>query len=117
MTGPLRSPALQSKALITVVILISVLFGLVLWPLIGAVLWAMFIAIVFSSLQDRSVVVCRGRPGWAAFGTLVVIVVSVLIPMALLVSAVANEATAFFGRIKSGQFVLGDYFDTAVNAL
>jgi predicted PurR-regulated permease PerM len=80
-------------------------------------LWAVFIAIVFSSLQDRSVMVCRGRRGWAAFGTLVVIVVSVLIPMALLASAVANEATAFFNRIRSGHYEFNDYFQNFVSVL
>jgi predicted PurR-regulated permease PerM len=117
MTGPLRSPTLQSRALLVLVVLVSVLFALVLWPLIGAVLWAVFIAIVFSSLQDRSVVVCRGRRGWAAFGTLVVIVVSVLIPMALLASAVANEATAFFSRIRAGHYEFGDYFQNFVSVM
>jgi predicted PurR-regulated permease PerM len=117
MTGPLHSPTLQSKALLVLVVLVSILFALVLWPLIGAVLWAVFIAIVFSSLQDRSVMVCRGRRGWAAFGTLVVIVVSVLIPMALLASAVANEATAFFNRIRSGHYEFNDYFQNFVSVL
>jgi predicted PurR-regulated permease PerM len=117
MTGPLRSPTLQSRALLVLVVLVSVLFALVLWPLIGAVLWAVFIAIVFSSLQDRSVAVCRGRRGWAAFATLVVIVVRVLIPMALLASAVANEATAFFSRIRAGHYEFGDYFQNFVSVL
>ena len=75
---------MQSKALLWLVVIVTVLFAIVLWPLSGAVSWAVFIAIVFSPLQDRSVLVCRGRKGWAAFGTLVVIVVSVLLPMALL---------------------------------
>jgi predicted PurR-regulated permease PerM len=117
MTGPLHSPTLQSKALLLLVVLVSILFALVLWPVIGAVLWAVFIAIVFSSLQDRSVMVCRGRRGWAAFGTLLVIVVSVLIPMALLASAVANEATAFFSRIRAGHYEFGNYFHNLVSVL
>ncbi|AMO23887.1 AI-2E family transporter [Ramlibacter tataouinensis] len=117
MPGPLHPSTLQDKALLLLVALVTVLFGVVLWPLIGAVLWAVFIAIVFSSLQDRSVQVCRGRRGWAAFGTLLVIVVIVLIPMALLASAVAQEATAFYERIKSGQYAIGDHFQQVMNAL
>jgi hypothetical protein len=65
---PLDSPLLQSKALLWLVVVVTVLFAIVLWPLAGAVSWAAFMAIVFSSLQDRSVLVCRGRKGWAAFG-------------------------------------------------
>ena len=84
LPDPLNSPVLQSKALLWLLGIVTVLFAVVLWPLSGAVSWAVFMAIVFSSLQERSTVVFRGRRGWAAFGTLVVIVVSVLLPMARL---------------------------------
>jgi predicted PurR-regulated permease PerM len=113
----LNSPALQSKALLWLVMIVTVLFGLVLWPLRGAVSWAVFLAIVFSSLQERSVLVCRGRRGWAAFGTLVVIIVSVLLPTALLASSVAHEAAAFYQRFKTGDIQLSEYFHRAIDVL
>ena len=114
---PLNSPLLQSKAFLWLLVIVTVLFAVVLWPLSGAVSWAVFIAIVFSSLQDRSVSVWRGRRGWAAFGTLVVIVVSVLLPMALLTASITQEATAFYGRFKSGEIQLAEYFQRGVDAL
>ena len=114
---PLDSPLLQSKALLWLVVIVTVLFAVVLWPLSGAVSWAVFMAIVFSSLQDRSVLVCRGRKGWAAFGTLVVIIVSVLLPMALLTASISQEATASYERFKSGDIQLAGYFQRAVDAL
>ena len=114
---PLNSPLLQSKALIWLLMIVTVLFAVILWPFSGAVSWAVFLAIVFSALQDRSVLVCRGHRGWAAFGTLVVIVVSVLLPTALLAAAVTQEAAAFFERFRSGEFQVGQYFQRAVDAL
>jgi predicted PurR-regulated permease PerM len=108
---------LQGLALLALVVLVTVLFSMVLRPLASAVLWAVFMAIVFSALQERSVAVCRGRRGWAAFGTLLVIVVSVLLPLALLTSAVATEATAFLGRLRAGQYQLNDYFQSVVSVL
>ncbi|NPC55708.1 AI-2E family transporter [Caenimonas soli] len=114
---PLNSPLLQSKSLLWLVVIVTVLFAVVLWPLSGAVSWAVFMAIVFSSLQDRSVLVCRGRKGWAAFGTLVVIIVSVLLPMALLTASITQEATAFYERFKSGDIQLAEYFQRGVDAL
>ncbi|MBA3771998.1 MAG: AI-2E family transporter [Ramlibacter sp.] len=114
---PLNSPLLQSKALLWLLVAVTVLFAVVLWPLSGAVSWAIFMAIVFSSLQDRSVLVCRGRKGWAAFGTLVVIVVSVLLPMALLTASITNEAAAFYERFKTGDIQLREYFQRGVDAL
>ncbi len=114
---PIHSPALQSKALLLLLLIVTVLFAVVLLPLSGAVSWAVFMAIVFSPLQDRSALVCRGREGWAAFGTLVVIVVSVLLPMALLAASITHEAGAFYERFKSGEIQLSQYFQRGIDAL
>jgi predicted PurR-regulated permease PerM len=114
---PLNSPSLQSRALVWLVVIITVLFALVLWPLSGAVSWAIFIAIVFAPVQERSVLVCRGRRGWAAFGTLMVIIVSVLLPTALLIASVTQEAAAFYERFKSGDISLSEYFQRGIDAL
>ena len=119
MTEPdlLNSPALQSKALVWLLMIVTVLFGIVLWPYSGAVSWAVFLAIVFSGVQDRSVQVCRGRKGWAAFGTLVVIIVSVLLPTALLTTSITQEAAAFYERFRSGDIQLAGYFQRGIDAL
>jgi predicted PurR-regulated permease PerM len=114
---PLNSPLLQSKALVGLLVIVTVLFGVVLWPLSGAVSWAVFIAIVFAPLQERSVLVCRGRRGWAAFGTLVVIVFSVLLPTALLSASITQEAVSFYGRFKSGDISLSEYFQRGIDVL
>lgn len=115
---PLNSPQLQGKVLLWLVMVITVLFfAVVLWPFSGAVSWAIFMAIVFSALQERSSLICRGRRGWAAFGTLTVIVVSVLLPMALLAAAITQEATAFYARVKSGDIQFGQFFQRAIDAL
>ena len=116
-TDPLDTPLLQSKSLLWLLIVVTVLFSVVLWPLSGAISWAVFIAIVFSPLQERSALVCRGRRGWASFGTLVVIVVSVLLPMALLIASVSHEAAAFYQRFKSGEIQLSEYFQRGIDAL
>ena len=114
---PLNSPLSQSKALVWLLMIVTVLFAVVLWPLSGAVSWAIFIAIVFSPLQERSARVCRGRRGWAAFVTLVVIVVSVLLPTALLIASITQEAAAFYERFKTGDIQLSEYFQRGVDAL
>lgn len=114
---PTDSPAWQGKALVGLVLAISILFAAVLWPLAGAVSWAVFIAVVFAPLQARALRATRGRRGWAAFGTLMVIVVSVLLPMALLAGSVTHEATAFYARFKSGDIQLADYFQRMVGVL
>jgi predicted PurR-regulated permease PerM len=114
---PLNSPELQSKALVWLLVIVTALFAVVLWPLSGAISWAVFIAIVFAPLQERSVLVCRGRTGWAAFGTLVVIIVSVLLPTALLTASISREAAAFYASVKSGEIQVGEYFQRGIDAL
>jgi len=114
---PLNSPMLQSKALLWLLMVVTILFAVVLCELFGAVSWAVFMAIVFAPLQERSTLVCRGRRGWAAFGTLVVIVVSVLLPFALLSAAITQEAAAFYDSVKNGDIQLGQYFQRGVDAL
>ncbi|MBG9389866.1 AI-2E family transporter [Caenimonas aquaedulcis] len=114
---PLNSPVLQSKALVWLLLGVTLLFLVVLWPLSGALSWAVFMAIVFSPLQERSALVCRGRRGWAAFGTLVVIIVSVLLPTALLSASITHEATAFYARFKSGDIQLAEYFQRFIDVM
>jgi predicted PurR-regulated permease PerM len=114
---PLNSPELQSKALIWLVAIVTLLFAMVLRPLSGALSWSVFLAIVFASLQERSVLVCRGRRGWAAFGTLIVIVVSVVLPTLLLTVAITHEASAFYDRFKSGDVQLSQAFQRGIDAL
>ena len=114
---PLNSPSLQSKALLGLVLVVTVLFAVVLSPMSGAISWAMFMAIVFSSLQERSVQALHGKRGWAALATLLVIVVSVLLPLALLTVSVTHEASAFYQRFKSGDIQLAEYFQRMVGAL
>ena len=114
---PLHSPQLQSKALIWVVVIVTIAFAIVLRPLAGALSWAVFLAIVFASLQRRSLQVCRGRRGWAAFGTLLVILVSVMLPTFLLIVAITHEASAFYERFKAGDMQLSQNFQHMVDAL
>lgn len=114
---PLVSPELQSKALVWLVVIVTVLFAIVLRPLAGALSWAVFLAIVFASLQERSLQACRGRRGWAAFGTLLVIVVSVLLPTFLVMVAITHEAALFYDRFKSGDVQLGRAFQHGIDAL
>jgi predicted PurR-regulated permease PerM len=114
---PLNSPLLQSKALLWLLLIVTVLFAVVLLPLSGAVSWAVFMAIVFSPLQERSTLVCRGRRGWAAFGSLVAIVVIVLLPTALLTASITQEAAAFYQRFKTGDIQLSEYFQRGIDAM
>jgi predicted PurR-regulated permease PerM len=114
---PQEADPLQDKALLGLVLVATALFALVLSPVAGAVSWAVFLAIVFSALQERSVRLLKGRRGWAALATVAVIVVIVLIPLALLSVSVAHEAAAYYSRLKSGDIPLAEYFQRVLAVL
>lgn len=50
---PLNTPALQNKVFLLLLVLVTVAFGLIVWPFNGAIWWAIFIAIVFMPLHAR----------------------------------------------------------------
>jgi predicted PurR-regulated permease PerM len=114
---PLNSPSLQSKALLWLLVAVTLLFAAVLWPLSGAVSWGVFFAIVFAPLQERSAKLCGARRGWGAIASLLVIVVSVILPIGLLVTAISHEAAAFYERFRSGEIQLSSYFQRMLDLL
>lgn len=74
--------------------LVSYLMLLVLRPFAGALAWAIFLAFILSPLHNWLTRKMRHRPGWAA-GTLTGLTpFALLIPLALLGVAFANQARA-----------------------
>ena len=51
--NPLKTPELEFKSLLFLVVAATALFVMILWPFFGAVCWAVFIAIVFWPLHQR----------------------------------------------------------------
>lgn len=116
-TDPTEPLSLQRKALVALVVIASVLFMGVLQPVLGAISWALFLAIMFASLQERTVQRLHGRRGWAAFSTLMLVIVIVLVPLAMLSVEITHEATAFISRFKSGEISLADWFQRLLAVL
>ncbi len=81
----------------------SLAFALVLWPFNGAILWAIVGAIVFSPLQRQLLRATGQRTGLTAALCVVIIVSIVIIPVMLIASSLAIEATALYERIQSGR--------------
>jgi predicted PurR-regulated permease PerM len=115
--NPLKTPELEFKALLALVLVATVLFGLILWPFFGAVCWAVFIAIVFWPLQKRFLRGARGRHSTAALASLLVVVIIVILPLAMLTASITQEASVFAGKLRSGEIQVGTYFQRFVEAL
>jgi predicted PurR-regulated permease PerM len=114
---PLNSPELQNKVFLGLLVLVTIAFGLIIWPFNGAIWWAIFIAIVFMPLHTRLLRRFGSRRSLAAFATLGVTLVVAILPLVLLMISVPREAAAIYARVKSGEVNLAQYFQQIVNGL
>lgn len=115
--NPVQNPQLEFKSLLAVVVLASLLFALIIWPFFGAVCWAVFIAIVFWPLHQRFLRGSRNHPNMAAFATLTVVLLIVILPMTMVAAAVTQEASVFLERMRSGEIQIGVFFEKFIEAL
>jgi predicted PurR-regulated permease PerM len=113
---PLRSPALEHRTLLWLVVGFTVAFACVIFPVGGAVMWALFLAIVFWPMHQRCRQVVK-RPAIAALLTLVSIVAIVIVPLALVSASVVDEGSALYQRIRSGELQPATYLQQVLDAL
>ncbi|UYO49575.1 AI-2E family transporter [Rhodopseudomonas palustris] len=99
-------PASENKFFILLLVVATGLFGWILWPLYSAVLWGMVIAILFAPLNRQLNRAFGFRRNLAAFTSVAIIVLMVLLPMSLLGAALAREAAATYTKIESGNLDL-----------
>lgn len=97
--------------------LVSLAFFWVLWPLYGAVFWGAIFALMFTPLFLRLLKVMKGRRTAAALSAVGIILVLVILPLALIGASLIQEASAVYQRVQSGELSLGGYFQQMYNAL
>lgn len=114
---PLHSPGLEHRALIWLVIGLSMAFALILWPVLNAVLWAIAIAIVFRPLHARVLAQTGHRPNLAAILSLSLIVLIVIIPLIIVGFAVVEEAAAVVARVRAGDIDFAGHLKILIDAL
>jgi predicted PurR-regulated permease PerM len=115
--NPLQNPDLESKSLLFLVLVATVLFVLILWPFFGAVCWSVFIAIVFWPMHQRFLRGSHGRRNMAAAASLTVVLLIVILPLALIATSITQEASLLVDAMRTGKFQLATYFDQAIASL
>ena len=115
--NPLRDPEFEFKSLLVLVLAATVLFALIVWPFFGAVCWAVFIAIVFWPLHLRFLRGSRGRPNTAAAAWLTLILIIVILPLALIIASITQEASVMVEKMRTGEIQIGSFFQHFVAAL
>ena len=99
---PLRSPALEHKTLLWLVVAFTAAFLLVLWPLAGAVLWALFLAIAFWPMHQHVLKLTHRRRALAATLTLLTIILIVIVPLGMVSASVIEQASQIYQKVRTG---------------
>jgi predicted PurR-regulated permease PerM len=115
--NPLKTPELEFKSLLFLVVVASVLFFLILWPFFGAVCWAVFITLVFWPMHQRFLRGSHGRRNMAALASVTVILLIVILPMSLLAASITQEASVLVEKMRSGEIQVSQYFERFMAAL
>ena len=108
---------LESRALLVLLIAVSLGFGWILLPFYGTILWGAIVALLFTPLYRWWLPRLRRQRTVAALLTLLIVVVMVILPIALVAAALAQEATSVYQRIQSGAFNPAAYLQSIFDAL
>jgi predicted PurR-regulated permease PerM len=87
-------------------VVVSLLFGWILWPFFGAILWAVVTAIVFAPVNDRVTRAMPNRPSLAALITLVAILLMVILPFLGIGANLVTQGAEAYAAIESGRIDL-----------
>ena len=107
----------QNRALLCLLVIVSLALGWILLPFYGTIMWAAIIALLFVPLHRWLFARLKGRRALAALLTLATVLVIVILPLALIAAAMANEAASLYQRLQSGEVNLASYLRGVFNAL
>lgn len=113
---PYKAP-MQDGFFLTLLLAISVAFGLIIEPFFAAILWAVVAAILFAPMNQRVLARMPGRQNSAALLTLLLIIALVIIPAIVITASLIQEATVIYGRIQSGDINFALMFERFVASL
>ncbi|HCL86155.1 MAG TPA: AI-2E family transporter [Comamonadaceae bacterium] len=111
------APVIHNRTLLVLLIAVTLAFGAVLWPFHGAVFWGVVLAILFNPLHRRLLARMPRRRNLAAFLTLCLCLVMVILPVALIGVSLVQEASVTYERLRSGQMNYGAYVQQVLSAL
>jgi predicted PurR-regulated permease PerM len=119
MTSPDPSSGDSSdkRALLVLLVCISLALGWILLPFYGAILWGFIVALLATPLQRRLMARRRMGRNSAALLTMAVVLIVVVLPFGLITISIASEATSMYTRVQSGELNPARYLRGAFDAL
>ena len=107
----------DDKALVVLLVLVTLGLGWILLPFYGAIMWGIVIALIFTPVYQHLHRQLNGRATWAAVLTVLIVLLIVIMPLALITATLASDAAEFYQRLQSGELDIKRYFLEAFNAL
>ena len=103
--------------LITLLVIVSLAFAVLVEPFSGAIVWGVVVAVLFRPVYERLLGLLPGRINLVAAITLVLILLLVVVPTILLGIALAQEAASIYLRIQAGDIDFGAVFEAFERSL
>lgn len=107
----------EKRALLLLLVGVTLALGYILLPFFGAILWGAIIALLFSPLYRGLLPRLWHRPTVAALLTLAVVLVIVIFPLILVMASLAREAASVYDRLQSEEMNPALYFHGVFDAL
>ena len=112
------APTPERRTLLFVLLALATLaLGAILLPFYGTLLWAVIVALLFTPLNRWLLVRLTGRRTAAALATLLVVVLTAVLPLIFVSASLFAEASAVFERFQDPQTTPTAYFRTLYDAL
>ncbi|MDQ8032270.1 MAG: AI-2E family transporter, partial [Bordetella sp.] len=108
---------LHSRIFLALLIAVTAAFAWILWPFYGAVFWGTILAIIFAPVHRRLLARMPTRRNLAAFLTLLMVLLLVIIPLIAITGSLVQEGANLYQRMKSGSLNFGTYFQQAMDAM
>src|SRR5665647_3733486 len=111
------SAAFKNRALLPLMVVVTLALGWILLPFYGAILWGSIIALLFTPVYRRLLARLKWRRTPAALLTLLLVLLVLILPFALLTAALAREAAQVYQHLQSGEINPSLYFQGVEHAL
>jgi predicted PurR-regulated permease PerM len=108
---------LENRALLLLLVSVSLALGWILLPFYSAILWGAIIALLFEPVHRRLLQRLSQRRTPAALLTLLIVLLVVVLPFALVTAALAREAAHIYQRLQSGELDVALYLRGVFAAL
>ena len=108
---------IEHRGFLLLLTAVTLAFAWVLYPFYGAVLWAVVVAVLFAPVYRRLLQSMQDRPSLAAALTVLIIIAIVILPLAIVATSLAQEASGLIAKIQSGEYNLGSYVQRILDAL